>query len=34
MAKEWKEDEKKGWKSFSLKETHGKSVPQQLSLCL
>ncbi|KAI0915795.1 hypothetical protein AcW1_003704 [Taiwanofungus camphoratus] len=26
MAKEWKEDEKKGWKSFSLKETHGKDV--------
>ncbi|PCH43467.1 hypothetical protein WOLCODRAFT_164461 [Wolfiporia cocos MD-104 SS10] len=26
LARQWKEDEKKGWKSFSLKETHGKDV--------
>jgi len=26
LAKEWKEDEAKGWKSFTLKETHGKDV--------
>ncbi|CCM05012.1 uncharacterized protein FIBRA_07211 [Fibroporia radiculosa] len=26
LAKEWKEDEKKGWKSFPLKETHGRDV--------
>ncbi|KAF9813689.1 hypothetical protein IEO21_05405 [Rhodonia placenta] len=26
LAKEWKEDEQKGWKTFSLKETHGRDV--------
>ncbi|KZT04584.1 flavo protein oxygenase [Laetiporus sulphureus 93-53] len=26
MAKQWKEDEKLGWKSYTLKETHGKDV--------
>ena len=26
LAKQWKEDEAQGWKSFTLKETHGKSV--------
>ncbi|GBE81566.1 flavo protein [Sparassis crispa] len=26
LAKGWKEDEKKGWKSWTLEETHGKDV--------
>lgn len=26
MAKQWKEDEKQGWKHFTLQETHGKDV--------
>ncbi|EPT04471.1 hypothetical protein FOMPIDRAFT_38483 [Fomitopsis schrenkii] len=26
LAKQWKEDEAQGWKSFTLKETHGKDV--------
>jgi len=26
LAKQWKEDEAQGWKSFSLKETHGRDV--------
>ncbi|KAH9944685.1 flavoprotein oxygenase [Amylocystis lapponica] len=26
LAKQWKEDEKQGWKSWTLRETHGKDV--------